>query len=378
MAIDTPGSPTAGPAAFAAAIGSDGHPLPYVECRDLFKIFKLAELEVVALRGVDLEVTPGEVTAIVGASGSGKTTLLNILAGLERPSAGQVRVGDRDLLNISDRELVIYRRQEVGFVWQSTSRNLVPYLNVRDNIELPMAIARVPKPQRRQRSGELLEAMHMEDMAQRFPDQLSGGEQQRVAIGVALANRPHLLLSDEPTGELDTQMADEIFDLLRQMNRALGVTVLVVTHYPGVARHVNRVVHIRDGRISAESFMQTTYRRRGDLVQQEYLVVDRVGRLQLPPEQVEQLRRNGLSGLAAADYLDGRVTISPAGRPDSVPSPVQSQEDLVPPPTPEAPQESEAPQELEPEPEVAAAAEAPPPDPHAMFRRPQQEAREGE
>ena len=370
MAIDTQGSQPPNPATIAAAIGSDGHPLPYLECRDLFKIFKLAELEVVALRGVDLDVAPGEVTAIVGASGSGKTTLLNILAGLERPSAGQVRVGERDLLNISDRELVIYRRQEVGFVWQSTSRNLVPYLNVRDNIELPMAIARVPKSQRRQRSGELLEAMHMEDKAQRFPDQLSGGEQQRVAIGVALANRPPLLLADEPTGELDTQMADEIFDLLRQMNRALGVTVLVVTHYPGVAHHVNRVVHIRDGRISAESFMQTTYRRRGDLVQQEYLVVDRVGRLQLPPDQVEQLRRNGLAGLASADYLEGRVTISPAGRPDAVPAPVQPQQESPAPLVPEVHQESE------PETADVVEAEAPAPDPHAMFRRPQQETRD--
>ena len=314
---------------WAPVIGPDGHPLPYVECRDLFKIFKLADLEVVALRGVDLEIAPGEVTAIVGASGSGKTTLLNILAGLERPSAGQVRVGDRDLLNISDRELVIYRRQEVGFVWQSTSRNLVPYLNVRDNIELPMAIAKVPRSQRRQRSEELLAAMHMEAMAHRYPDQLSGGEQQRVSIGVALANRPPLLLADEPTGELDTQMADEIFDLLQLMNQAFGVTVVVVTHYPGVARHVGRVVHIRDGRISAESFMQTTYRRPGsgidNLVQQEYLVVDRVGRLQLPPEHVDQLRRNGLAGLAAADYLEGQVTIRPAGRPDAAPAPVQPQ-----------------------------------------------------
>ncbi|MCY4366615.1 MAG: ABC transporter ATP-binding protein [Chloroflexi bacterium] len=396
MAIDTQGNQVPSPATIAAAIGSDGHPLPYLECRDLFKIFKLADLEVVALRGVDLEVVPGEVTAIVGASGSGKTTLLNILAGLERPSAGQVRVGERDLLNISDRELVIYRRQEVGFVWQSTSRNLVPYLNVRDNIELPMAIARVPKSQRRQRSGELLEAMHMEDKAQRFPDQLSGGEQQRVAIGVALANRPPLLLADEPTGELDTQMADEIFDLLREMNRALGVTVLVVTHYPGVARHVNRVVHIRDGRISAESFMQTTYRRRGDLVQQEYLVVDRVGRLQLPPDQVEQLRRNGLAGLAAADYLEGRVTISPAGRPDSAPVPVQPQQDPVPPPVQEVRQQSEpelaavveveaptvveadAPAAVEAEAAVVVEAEAPAPDPHAMFRRPQQETQKGD
>ena len=373
MAMETPKNPGPQPAIPAAAIGPDGHPLAYVDCRDLFKIFKLADLEVVALRGVDLEVAPGEVTAIVGASGSGKTTLLNILAGLERPSAGQVRVGDRDLLNISDRELVIYRRQEVGFVWQSTSRNLVPYLNVRDNIELPMAIAKLPSAQRRQRSEELLAAMRMEEMAHRYPDQLSGGEQQRVSIGVALANRPPLLLADEPTGELDTQMASEIFDLLQQMNQAFGVTVVVVTHFPGVARHVGRVVHIRDGRISAESFMQTTYRRAGDLVQQEYLVVDRVGRLQLLPEHVAQLRRNGLAGLAAADYLEGQVTIRPAGRPDAPPTPVQPgpdrQPDLEPSPEPVhqgalvdgAEQESVA---ASPEPESELA------DPHAMFRRP--------
>jgi ABC-type lipoprotein export system ATPase subunit len=288
---------------------------PYVECRDLFKIFKPADLEVVALRGVDLEIAPGEVMAIVGASGSGKTTLLNILAGLERPSAGQVRVGDRDLLNISDRELVLYRRQEVGFVWQSTSRNLVPYLNVRDNIELPLAIARVNRARRRQRSEELLAALDMEDKARRFPSQLSGGEQQRVAIGVAMANRPPLLLADEPTGELDTQMAGQIFELMREMNRAFGVTVVVVTHYPGVAQYTNRVVHIRDGRISSESFLQSTFRRSGDTVQREYLVVDRVGRLQLPHEYVEQMRRSGLSGLAAAELVEGQVTIKPAGNP---------------------------------------------------------------
>ncbi len=361
----------------------DDHGRPYVECRDLFKIFKLADLEVVALRGVDLEIHTGEVTAIVGASGSGKTTLLNILAGLERPSAGQVRVGERDLLNISDHELVLYRRQEVGFVWQSTSRNLVPYLNVRDNLELPMAIARVPRAQRRERSMELLAAMQMEDKARRFPDQLSGGEQQRVSIGVALANRPPLLLADEPTGELDTQMADEIFGLLRQMNRAFGVTVVVVTHFPGVASHTSRVVHIRDGRISAESFMQTTFRRDGDRVQQEYLVVDRVGRLQLPPDYVDRLRRNGLAGLAAADFSDGQITIRPAGRPDTIPAPVQGQyanetgpgleaepdQDFRPDASGElgAPAASEAPESEAPE---KAAQEAPTPDPHAMFRRP--------
>ena len=158
-------------------------------------------------------------------------------------------------------------------------------------------------------------ALGIEDKARRFPAQLSGGEQQRVAIGVALANRPPLLLADEPTGELDTQAAGEIFQLLGEMNRAFGVTVVMVTHYPGVAQYVNRVVHIRDGRISAESFLQSTFRRSGATVQQEYLVVDRAGRLQLPREYIEQLRRSGLSGLAAADLTEGQVTIKPAGNP---------------------------------------------------------------
>ena len=287
-----------------------GH--PYIECLDLFKIFKPADLEVVALRGVDLQVQPGELMAIIGASGSGKTTLLNILAGLERPSAGQVRVGDRDLLDISDNELVHYRRSEVGFVWQATSRNLVPYLNVRDNVELPLAINGVGSRERRERSAELLTALTMEDKARRFPSQLSGGEQQRVAIGVALANRPPLLLADEPTGELDTNMATEVFGLLGEMNRLFGVTIVIVTHYPGVARHVDRIVHIRDGRISAESFLQSTYQRSGDSVEQEYLVVDRVGRLQLPQEYLERVR---LEGLATADLEGGQITIKPARGP---------------------------------------------------------------
>lgn len=287
----------------------------YIQCGDLFKIYKPADLEVVALRGVDLDVQGGELMAIVGASGSGKTTLLNILAGLERPSAGQVRVGDRDLLNISDRELVLYRRSEVGFVWQATSRNLVPYLSVRDNVELPMAIAGVGPRERRNYSAELLSALNMEDKALRFPSQLSGGEQQRVAIGVALANRPPLLLADEPTGELDTQMAVEVFELLREMNHLYGVTVVIVTHYPGVAQHVDRVVHITDGRISSESFLHSTFQRSGATTEEEYLVVDRAGRLQLPQEYLEKLR---LSGLAIANVDGNQITIKPAGgRPPS-------------------------------------------------------------
>ena len=290
---------------------------PYIECRDLFKIYKRADLEVVALRGVDLEVRAGELIAIVGASGSGKSTLLNILAGLDRPSAGQVRVGSKDLLNISDRDLVLYRRLEVGFVWQATGRNLMPYLTVRDNIELPMAIAGVDVGLRRTKSLELLSALGLADKAGRLPSQLSGGEQQRVAIGVALANRPPLLLADEPTGELDTQSAAQVFELMRDLNRTYNVTVVVVTHYPGVAEYVDRVVHIRDGRISSESLRQPTFQRSGATVRQEYLVVDQVGRLQLPQEHLEKLH---LQGLAKADLDGDRVTIKPAER-NSVSSP---------------------------------------------------------
>ena len=279
---------------------------PYIECRDLFKIYKRAELEVVAVRGIDLEVKAGELVAVVGASGSGKSTLLNLLSGLDRPSAGEVLVGGRDLLNISDRELVLYRRLEVGFVWQATARNLVPYLSVRDNIELPMAIAGVYLGLRHSHSTELLEALDMSDKAHRLPHQLSGGEQQRVAIGVAMANRPPLLLADEPTGELDTQTASTVLHLLRDMNRIYGVTVVMVTHYSGVAQYVDRILHIRDGRISSESHLQATFETSGATIEGEYLVVDRVGRLQLPQEYVEKLN---LGGLAKADIDGDQVTI---------------------------------------------------------------------
>ena len=297
--------------------GAEAAP-PYLEANDLFKIYKPADLEVVALRGVDLEVRAGELVGIVGASGSGKTTLLNILAGLERPSAGGIRVGERDLLDISDRDLVAYRRQEVGFVWQATGRNLVPYLNVRDNIELPQAIAGTGRRQRRQRAEELLDALQMSDKSRRYPSELSGGEQQRVAIAVALANSPPLLLADEPTGELDTNMAEDVFRMLQRINRQFGVTVVIVTHYAGIARWVDRVVRIRDGRIGSESYLTTSYRGE-DGREEEYLVVDRAGRLQLPREYVEQFQNlNGAwDGLASAGMTDGggEITLRPASAP---------------------------------------------------------------
>ena len=277
-------------------------------CRDLFKIYKRADLEVVALRGLNLTVRQGELVAIVGASGSGKSTLLNILAGLDRPSAGEVWVGQRDLLNVSEQSLVDYRRQDVGFVWQATTRNLLPYLKASENIGLPMALAGQPGRLRRQWSGELMKALDIGDKAGRLPHELSGGEQQRVAVGVALANQPGLLLADEPTGELDTATAIQVFEMLRTLNRDFGVTVIIVTHYPGVSQFVDRVVHIRDGRISSETVSAASYQRDGSRNEEEFLVVDDAGRLQLPQELAAHFSRRGLARL---ELEDGRVTLMP-------------------------------------------------------------------
>ena len=283
---------------------------PYIDCRDLFKIYKRADLEVVALRGLDLSVESGELIAVIGASGSGKSTLLNILAGLDRPSAGQVLVGSRDLLDVSDSDLVMYRRSEVGFVWQATARNLLPYLSVADNIELPMALSGQPAKARRAWSDELLVSLDMAGKRKRFPYQLSGGEQQRAAIAVGLANKPPLLLADEPTGELDTENADSIFQMIRDLNRSYGITVVTVTHYQGVSQFVDRVVHIRDGRIGSETFSRPDYRRDGGTVEEEYVVVDQAGRLQLPTELAERFRRGGLARIKS---VGSQITIDPPG-----------------------------------------------------------------
>ena len=277
----------------------------YIDCRDLFKSYKRADLEVVALRGLDLSVEAGELIAIIGASGSGKSTLLNILAGLDRPSAGQVLVGSRDLLDISDRDLVMYRRSEVGFVWQATARNLVPYLSVADNIALPMALSGEPAKARRAWSDELLESLGMADKKDRLPYQLSGGEQQRAAIAVGLANKPPLLLADEPTGELDTENADNIFEMIRGLNRSYGVTVVTVTHYAGVAKFVDRVVHIRDGRIGSETCSRPDYQRDGGIVEEEYVVVDPAGGRGVPPARAGRVRRGGLAKIKPKD---GHIT----------------------------------------------------------------------
>ncbi|MCS7207017.1 MAG: ABC transporter ATP-binding protein [Dehalococcoidia bacterium] len=287
----------------------EGDGKPFIVCQDLFKIYKRADLEVVALRGVDLVVHQGEFLAIIGASGSGKSTLLNILAGLDRPSAGKVWVGQRDLLAMTEADRIAYRRKEVGFLWQSAGRNLLPYLTAQEQVELPMALAGVGIFSRRKRARELLERVGLGDKTRRLPHQLSGGEQQRVAIAVAMANQPPLLLADEPTGELDTRTAEEVFRALREVNTTYGTTIVLVTHYPGAGRWADRVVRIRDGRIASERVHLPSFRAGEEGREEEFLVVDQVGRMQLPLEVVQSL---GLKGRTRLTVQEGRAIIAPA------------------------------------------------------------------
>ena len=285
---------------------------PYIYCEDLFKIYKSEELEVVALRGLDLRVQRGEMMAIVGASGSGKSTLLNILAGLDQPSAGRVTVGVRDLLTATDEDLVDYRRSEVGFVWQQTGRNLIPYLTAVQNIEVPLILDGRSRADARDRAGYLLNAVGLADKRDRKPTELSGGEQQRVAIGVALANSPPLLLADEPTGELDSATADEVFQVFRHINEDTGVTIVVVTHDREITARVDRVVAMRDGRTSTELVRHVQFSRgQGESIE-EFAVVDHSGRLQIPREYLDQL---GIERRARVDFADGHVEIRPEHEP---------------------------------------------------------------
>jgi ABC-type lipoprotein export system ATPase subunit len=262
-----------------------------IACDRLVRIYSTAGIEVQALQGLDLLMAPGELTALVGASGSGKSTLLNILAGLDKPTAGQARVAGHDLLGMGTRERLAYRRTVVGFLWQQTSRNLFSHLSAAENVALPMRLAGRPRAQRRPRSEELLELAGVGYCRDRMPAQMSGGEQQRAAIAVALANQPAVLLADEPTGELDSGSADEVFAALRQANTELGVTILVVTHDPQVSGQVGRTIAIRDGRISTEVLRRTTIDEQGESadVAQEYSVLDRAGRLQIPRDFIESL-----------------------------------------------------------------------------------------
>jgi ABC-type lipoprotein export system ATPase subunit len=262
-----------------------------IVCESLVRIYQTGSVEVQALQGLDLAVDSGEMVAIVGASGSGKSTLLSILAGIDAPTAGRARVDRWSLLSMSRADRVHYRRHTVGFVRQQTASNLVPYLTASQVVDLPMTAARVPARDRRARTAELLDTLGVADCADRRPAQLSGGQQMRVAIAVALANNPRVLLADEPTGELDTATSAEVFGVLRDVNRRFGVTVVVVTHDPEVSGHVERTVAIRDGRTSSEVLRRTATGADGDthVIAEEYAVMDRAGRVQVPRDFREAL-----------------------------------------------------------------------------------------
>jgi len=266
---------------------------PFVICNNLVKIYKVADLEVVALQGLDLEVHPGEMMALVGASGSGKSTLLNVIGGLDFPSAGDIQVADQDLSNLDNRQREHYKRDTVGFLWQQPSRNLLPYLSAIENVEMPMMLAEdLNDQEKRARAAKLLDILGLSERSQFRPEQLSGGEQQRVALAVAMANNPPLLLADEPTGQLDSKGANQVFEALRQLNLAFKTTIVIVTHDPQVAARVDRIVGIRDGRTSTE-IRRSRNHADGSLQEDEWVILDKTGRLQLPQVYVDALLMRG-------------------------------------------------------------------------------------
>jgi ABC-type lipoprotein export system ATPase subunit len=282
-----------------------------IEAEGLVKIYKTKEIEVLALQGLDLVVEEGEFTALIGNSGSGKSTFLNMIGGLDRPSAGRLTVGGKNLFRLTEKELVAYKRDTVGFVWQNNARNLFPYLTAVENVCLPMNFAGSHK--KRARALELLELVGMEKHKNDRLGTLSGGEQQRIAIAIALANSPKLLLADEPTGSVDAGTADRIFQIFTELNKN-GQTILVVTHDLTLSKKVRRVVAIRDGKISSERILRESYSDRlkesqidwrSEDTQEEYAVMDRAGRVQIPKDIMERAQLSGNRLLV--EYEDGRI-----------------------------------------------------------------------
>ena len=271
-----------------------------IQCDNLVKIYKTEETEVLALQGLDLTVDYGEMLAIIGNSGSGKSTLLNMLGGLDRPSAGSLLVDGKNLFKMNERELVEYKQKTVGFVWQNSGRNLLPYLTAIQNVMMPMLFSGAEE--KRKRAEQLLTMVHMEHRLHSKLSTLSGGEQQRIAIAIALANSPKLILMDEPTGAVDQKTSDSLMDMLRELNSTLGITILIVTHDQNLAKKVARVVAIRDGKISSERIMKESYLQRmheissqtpADEVQDEFAVMDKAHRIQLPADMLEKLGVKG-------------------------------------------------------------------------------------
>ena len=316
---------------------------------NLVKIYKTKDLEVLALQGLDLTVNKGELTAIIGNSGSGKSTFLNMLGGLDRPSAGSLIVDGKNLFTMNERQLVEYKKNTVGFVWQNNGRNLLPYLSACENIMTPMMFSDVKK--KKEKALELLDLVGMSHKKNSRLNQLSGGEQQRIAIAIALANSPRLLLADEPTGSVDRKTADYILDVFRKLNQTTDLTILIVTHDVTLSRKVERVVSIKDGRTSSERIMKKEYSElisggaagswdasvnhseeehpekkskkaaavvtdlEFDQSQDEYAIIDKVGRVQIPREYLDQIGiKSGAADRIKVEYVDGKIILTPSGK----------------------------------------------------------------
>lgn len=289
-----------------------------VECDGLVKLYKTSEVEVMALQGLELQIEKGELIAIIGKSGSGKTTLLNIIGALEQPSAGKIYIDGQELSTLSPKQLEDIRKKKIGFVWQKSSQNLFPYMTAVENIESQLYYEKMSKKARREKALSLLEEVGLSDKADSFPSELSGGEQQRVAIAVALIRDPEILLADEPTGAVDSKTSDMIQNLFRKLNRERGVTVIIVTHDISLANKVDRVVMISDGRVTTEKIMKEEYKENissinsenFDMsnVHEEFSVLDKAGRLKLSDEIREQTGLN--SSRVKVEVIDGKVVIS--------------------------------------------------------------------
>ncbi|MCR5282822.1 MAG: ABC transporter ATP-binding protein [Lachnospiraceae bacterium] len=297
---------------------------PYIKCDGLVRIYKSKGIEVMALQGLDLEIQRGELMAIIGRSGSGKSTLLNLLGGLDTPSAGAVYFGGENLAEMNYAQLSDFRRDHIGFVWQKNTDNLLGYLTVAENIEMPLLFSTMSKKKKRERTRALLEAVGLSDKENSFPTELSGGEQQRVAIATALINEPELLLMDEPTGAVDKKTSIMLQDLFRSINRKLGITIVIVTHDISLVDRVDRVVMISDGKISSERIMKDEFKKKleaGEDIEQkeqaqgeeegdsheEYAILDKAGRVRLSENMREMAGIT--SNRVKIHYEDGRIVI---------------------------------------------------------------------
>lgn len=286
-----------------------------IQADNLVKIYKTKDIEVVALQGLDLTVEQGELMAIIGSSGSGKSTFLNMLGGLDRPSAGKLYVDKKNLFTMTEKELVTYKRSTVGFVWQNNGRNLLPYLTAYENIMMPMELNSYKE--KKERADMLLDMVGLSSKKNNKMQGMSGGEQQRIAIAIALANSPKVLLADEPTGSVDTKTSNYIFDIFKRLNQDLGVTIVIVTHDVSLSKKVQRVAAIRDGKISSERILKEDFAQRvkdADKVdwheaetQDEFAILDRSGRVQLPSEMLAEM---GLSDNKVKVVMqDGKIVL---------------------------------------------------------------------